>query len=165
MVRAHANALYPILSDPALHTFTGGSPPRSEASLAEVYVRRESRRSPDGDELWLNWLIQERELGTAIGYAQATISFGQTLVAWVIGGSWQRRGYGSEAAQGLVAWLDILEAPEIRACVHPCHIASQKVAHRAGLRSASQFLDGEEVWIVNRKNTVPSQNGPSKDSR
>jgi RimJ/RimL family protein N-acetyltransferase len=105
MVKAHANALYPILSDPALHTFTGDSPPRSEAALAEVYARRESRRSPDGDELWLNWLIQERELGIAVGYAQATISLRQTLVAWVIAGPWQRRGYGSKAAQGLMAWL------------------------------------------------------------
>ena len=147
MVRADAETLYPILFDPALYTFTGGSPPASQASLAEIYARRESRRSPDGDELWLNWLIQEREPGAAIGYAQATISTQQTLIAWVIGVPWQRRGYASEAAQGLVAWLDILGVPQIRACVHPGHTASQKVAYRAGLRLASQSIDGEEVWI------------------
>jgi RimJ/RimL family protein N-acetyltransferase len=68
------------------------------------------------------------------------------LVAWVIGASWQGRGYGSEAAQALVAWLELAKVPKIRARVHPQHIASQQVARRAGLRPTAQFLDGEEVW-------------------
>ena len=147
LVSSHAEILYPILSDPSLHTFTGGAPPRSQAHLAAIYARRENRRSPDGDELWLNWLVRERAQGVGVGYAQATISSRHSLVAWVIGGSWQRRGYASEVARGLVAWLETLHMPEVRAHVHPLHIASQKVAQRAGLRRTSQLVDdGEEVW-------------------
>src|SRR5258708_32631989 len=85
MVRADAETLYPILFDPALYTFTGGSPPASQASLAVIYARRESPRSPYGDEPWLNWLIQEREPSAAIGYAHAAISTHHTLIALAIG--------------------------------------------------------------------------------
>lgn len=148
MVRADADALYPILSDPSLYVFTVDSPPPSAAALSEVLARREGRRSPAGDEVWLNWVIRERAEGVAIGYVQATMSPLHTYVAWVVGTVWQRHGYASEAAAALVAWLERLGAPAVRACVHPRHVASQKVAHRAGLRLTSEAREGEDVWAV-----------------
>ena len=145
--RAHAKALYPILSDMAIYEFMGGSPPSSEESLAEEYARSESRHSPDGRELWLNWLIRERECGAAIGYAQATVASAHTHVAWVIGPRWQGRGYASEAARGVISWLIHLGATEIRAHIPPGHVASQRVALHAGLRRTGQVCEGEDVWL------------------
>jgi RimJ/RimL family protein N-acetyltransferase len=116
-------------------------------SLAELYGWRESRRSPDGREVWLNWIVRRRDSREAVGYAQATVHPSHAYVAWVIGTSWQGRGYASESAGRLVRWLRSVGVHEIRACVNPAHAASGTVALRAGLRRTAVVQDGEEVWI------------------
>lgn len=146
MSSAHAGIMFPILSDQKLYKFTGGSPPASEESLAGIYASRESRRSPDGHELWLNWLIWQTERGEAVGYTQATVHSTHAFVAWVVGTQHQGLGYASEAATALVKWLEVLGVAEIRACVNPANTASQQVAQNAGLRETSGFIDGEQVW-------------------
>jgi RimJ/RimL family protein N-acetyltransferase len=146
LCRVHAAAMFPLLSDPRLYEFTGGSPPASVEALAETYAFRELRRSPDGTELWLNWLIQEIVGGAALGYTQATVHPTHAYVAWVVGTRWQGRGYASEAAAALVRWLTALGVPDVRACVNPAHTASRRVAQNAGLRMTQDFIDGEEVW-------------------
>src|SRR4029077_4227566 len=105
MRRVHAAVMFPILSDASLYEFTGGEPPSSVEALAEVYACRESRRSPDGSQLWLNWLIRQRELGDVVGYTQATVLPTHAYVAWLVGTQWQGLGYASEAASCLVNWL------------------------------------------------------------
>jgi RimJ/RimL family protein N-acetyltransferase len=146
MRSVHAAIMFPILSDVRLYEFTGGSPPSSEESLAELYAALESRRSPDGNELWLNWLIWRLDRGEGVGYTQATVHPTHAYVAWVVGTRWQGLGYASEAAAALVRWLGALGVAEIRACVNPAHAASRRVAHNAGLRLTSDFVGGEEVW-------------------
>ena len=146
MLRMHAGEMFPLLDDPALHEFTGGNPPASELALAELYAFREARRSPDEAELWLNWLVRDRIAGTAVGYVQASISDGESSVAWVIATRSQGRGFATEAATALIGWLRSHGAPPAIACVHPDHAASQKVASGAGLRRTDRVEDGEEVW-------------------
>jgi RimJ/RimL family protein N-acetyltransferase len=146
LTREHAPRLFPVLSDPDLHRFTGGDPPASPESLAERYSRLESRRSGDGSELWLNWVLLRNEDAAAIGYVQASVGAAVADIAWVIGTKWQEQGYASEAAGALVSWLRAHHAPPIRACVHPGHAASRRVAERAGLRLTAEIVDGEEVW-------------------
>lgn len=144
--RTHATILFPVLTDDALYTFTGGTAPSSEAALAERYAPLETRRSPDGNELWLNWLIWQVEEDEGVGFTQATVLPTHAYVAWVVGTRWQGRGYASEAASALVEHLRTLGVPEIRACVHPSHVASRRVAQNAGLRATPDVIDGEEVW-------------------
>jgi RimJ/RimL family protein N-acetyltransferase len=144
--RLDAQALYPVLADPALYQFTGGEPPASESELADILQRREARRSPAGDEVWLNWVAHEAILANAVGYVQATISSMSTRLAWVVGSRWQRRGFASEMARAVVEWLEERGAPDIEACVHPDHVASEKVAVRAGLRPTGKHHDGEQLW-------------------
>lgn len=145
--RAHAEILFPILSNVGLYAFTGGSPPASVEALSETYAFLESRRSPDGEQLWFNWLIWETERGEGIGFTQATIHSTYAYVAWVVGARWQRLGYASEAAAALVRWLTALGLPEVRACVNPQHAASRRVAGHAGMSVTSDMIDGEEVWV------------------
>lgn len=146
--RLHAAILYPILQDERLYEFTGGTPPPSVDALAETYAYREARRSPDGGELWLNWLIRHRERGEGIGTTQATVHPTHASVAWIVGTRWQGRGYASEAAAALVEWLIARGVRDIRACVHPDHVASQRVAANAGLRRTEERIDGEDVWVL-----------------
>ncbi|MFT4542687.1 MAG: RimJ/RimL family protein N-acetyltransferase [Planctomycetota bacterium] len=148
LLRTHAATLFPILSAAELYEFTGGSPPETVEALSEVYGSRQSRRSPDGNQLWLNWLVRVTKGGHGIGYTQATVHPTHAYVAWVIGTQWQGLGYASESAAGLVQMLGRLGVAEIRACVHPSHKASRRVAEKAGLCLINDRVDGEEVWAM-----------------
>ena len=56
------------------------------------------------------------------------------------------RGYATEAARGVVAWLIAGGVGSIVAHVHPDHTASAAVAERAGLAPTDRFVDGERAW-------------------
>ena len=50
-----------------------GAPPTIADDLRERIRVQEGRRSPEGDELWLNWTLRLRSSGQAIGYVQAGV--------------------------------------------------------------------------------------------
>ena len=144
----HAKAMYPILLDRELYSFTGGQPPESEMALVTRYGLLESRKSPDESELWLNWILILEDSDVPIGYVQATLSKAYAEIAWVIGLNWQGEGYASEAAIALVGWLKGEGVNDIRCCINPEHLASQAVARNAGLKKSNLLEDNEEVWML-----------------
>ena len=147
----HAAELAPVLADVALHEFTGGAP-LDAAALAERYARLAARRSPDGRQLWGNWVMRVRDTGLAVGTVQVTLpaggpAAGPAEVGWVVGVRAQGRGYAKDAARGLVAMLR--EAGwTVAAYIHPAHLASQRVARAAGLSPAGEARDGEVRWVT-----------------
>lgn len=147
---AHATELAPLLDDTFLHQFTGGAP-LSATALADRYGRLAARRSPDGDQLWGNWVIRVRATATAAGTVQVTLpaagcSVAPAEVAWVVVRAAQGRGYAKEAASSVVAMLQ--EAGWAAAAhIHPGHLASQRVARAAGLSPTTDVRDGEVRWI------------------
>ncbi|MFG3246290.1 GNAT family N-acetyltransferase [Streptomyces sp. NPDC048187] len=144
----HADEMATVLSDPALHTFTGGAPETTQAVRARY--ERWAAGSPDPAELWCNWVIQLRDATCLTGTLQATITAGDggatAEIAWVVGTPWQRRGIATEAAQGLVAWLRKHPVHTVIAHIHPDHEASAAVATAAGLAPTDQWHDGEVRW-------------------
>jgi hypothetical protein len=60
---SHAEGMFYGLNDASSYDFTPDIPPLDVAALAERYKRLESRRSPDGQEVWLNWVIAVEGLG------------------------------------------------------------------------------------------------------
>ena len=62
-----ADDLFPLLEDPALGRFTGETPPADVETVRVGFAGWEARRSPDGTELWLNWVIRRREDARALG--------------------------------------------------------------------------------------------------
>jgi predicted DNA-binding protein (MmcQ/YjbR family)/RimJ/RimL family protein N-acetyltransferase len=149
LTATHAAELAPLLDDPALHEFTGGAP-LSEAALAARYARLAVRRSPDGKQIWGNWVIRIRATGAAAGTVQATLpaggpAAGPAEVAWVVVRAAQGHGYAKEAARSLVAVLR-QEGWTVIAHIHPGHVASQQVARAAGLSPTTHVRDGETRW-------------------
>jgi RimJ/RimL family protein N-acetyltransferase len=146
---AHAAELAPLLDDTSLHEFTGGAP-LSAAALTARFARLAVRRSPDGGQLWGNWVLRVRATGAVAGMVQATLpaggpQAGPAEVAWVVVRAGQGRGYAKEAARSLVAVLQ--EAGwTVVAHIHPGHLASQRVAHAAGLSPTTDIRDGEVRW-------------------
>src|SRR5882672_11356745 len=72
LTAGHAEALFALLSDAALYTYLPGEPPVSVEALRERYRRLEARRSPDGSELWLNWVGRQHN-GAYVGLVEATV--------------------------------------------------------------------------------------------
>ena len=143
----HAAEMAVVLGDPALHTFIGGTPETPEGLLAR-YERLVAGPS-DPTVSWLNWVVSLRAEGRLTGYVQATVSpdaLGSAAeIAWVIGTSWQGRGIATEAARGLVGWLDDT-VDLIVAHVHPDHAASAAVAAACGLARTEDVVEGEIRW-------------------
>ena len=150
MVQGDAGELFNLLREPAIHRFTGSAPPASANDLQEKIRRWERRQSPAKDELWLNWTLRLKSNRLAVGFIQATVSEGRADLAWVIGVPLQGHGYATEASCRVAAWFrDAYDAAELRASIHPDHIASQRVATHLGLRPSGEFTDeGEELWVA-----------------
>jgi RimJ/RimL family protein N-acetyltransferase len=150
LLATHAAELAPVLDDPALHEFTGGTP-LDTAALTARYTRLTARRAPDGGQHWGNWVIRVRETGQAVGTMQATLpaggpAAGLAEVAWVLARAAQGRGYATEAASSLVGRL-AADGWTVLAHIHPGHLASQRVAAAAGLSRTSAMHNGEFCWI------------------
>ncbi|MFE5756549.1 GNAT family N-acetyltransferase [Streptomyces massasporeus] len=144
----HAEEMAAVLSDPALHTFIGGTPDTPQ-ELRSRYQRM-TAGSPDPAVSWLNWVIRLRETSSPTGTVQATVGpSGPGLiaeVAWVVGTAWQGRGIAGEAARGLVDWLGRQHVQGVIAHIHPEHRASAAVATTAGLTPTDERREGEIRW-------------------
>lgn len=69
---AHAAEMFGHLCDPGHYRFIPQNPPASVEVVQQRYARLESCRSPNGEQLWLNWAIRVSS-GEAAGLIQATI--------------------------------------------------------------------------------------------
>ncbi|MEV0380573.1 GNAT family N-acetyltransferase [Nonomuraea sp. NPDC050643] len=136
----HADEMAAVLSDPGLHTYTGGAP------LTRLELRARYERLVAGPPGWRNWVVWLREEECLVGYVQATIDGRTAEVGWVIGTPWQGRGLASASAKTLVDWLMKREIDTVVAHIHPDHAASAAVAAAAGLRPTDRWQDGEVRW-------------------
>lgn len=101
---AHADEMFAVLCDPAIYEYEHEPPPSVEW-LRTRFARLESRRSADGSEGWLNWVIRlpSSEL---IGYVQATLrADGSAAIAYVLGSRFWGRGLARAAVEAMIAEL------------------------------------------------------------
>ena len=95
-----AEEMVDVLADETLHEYIDGHPLTFDELRARY--RELAAGSSRPDEIWLNWIVRRRSDARAVGTVQATITGDDAMrtafVAWVIGVSWQRNGYASEAA-------------------------------------------------------------------
>jgi len=101
---AHAEAMFAVLSDPAIYEYEN-EPPASLAWLRERFARLESRRSADGSQRWLNWVIRLPDSQLA-GYVQATVyPDGHAAVAYELARAYWGRGIARRAVEAMIAEL------------------------------------------------------------
>lgn len=130
----HAEKLFDGLQDPSLYAFIDDEPPPSLDWLRARYERLATRRSPDGRERWLNWAIRIHRTGDYAGYVQATVrQDGTALLGYVLFGTAQGRGYGTEAVEATLRHLAAHErVAEARASVDPENAKSIALLERLG---------------------------------
>ena len=144
----HAEEMAPLLDDPRLYAFTGGSP-RTLEELRAGYEEHLSGRTADGGR-WLNWVMRRREDSLVAGGLEATLTaHGDEFVvelAWIVASQYQGRGYAREAAAAMVTWLRQQGTPALFADIHRDHEASMAVARTLGLYRGQAVSDEDIRW-------------------
>jgi RimJ/RimL family protein N-acetyltransferase len=103
-VAGHADEMFAVLSDPAIYEYENAPPPSVEW-LRERYRRLETRRSADGHEQWLNWVIRVPGAGL-IGYVQATVHHdGRAAIAYELASRSWGRGLARAAVEAMIGEL------------------------------------------------------------
>lgn len=103
-VAAHAEEMFVVLSDPAIYEYENVPPPSLEW-LRTRYAKLETRRSADGREQWLNWVIRLRG-SELIGYVQATVrEDGNAMIAYELASAYWGRGLARQAVVAMIAEL------------------------------------------------------------
>jgi RimJ/RimL family protein N-acetyltransferase len=102
----------------------------------------ESRRSPDGSERWLNWIVLDDE---PAAWVQATIRGDAALVAYAVLPARRGEGVATEAVVAVTSWLHE-QHPVVEAHIADDNLASQAVARRAGFVRTDRTSGGEAVW-------------------
>lgn len=132
----HAGELFDVLKSPMLYEFIDERPPQSVEALLQRYETLESRRSPDGNQLWLNWVVREPRERRAIGYVQATVEGRKAHVGYVIGKSHWGKGFGTAAVAWLIAQLGSIGVDQIVATVEDRNERSIRLLEKLGFLQA-----------------------------
>ncbi|WP_425147285.1 GNAT family N-acetyltransferase [Deinococcus sp.] len=144
-VAAHAPAMLAVLADPRVHSYLPSNPPTDPEALRGRYERLESRRSPDGSELWLNWTVFRDS--AALGTVQATVHPAEHLadVAYVFAPAAWGQGYASEAMQAVLEHLRATLGVQLfRASIDTRNVASQRLAERLGFVRVAEVKAADE---------------------
>ena len=140
---AHATEMFAVLSDPAIYAYEN-EPPPSIAWLRARFERLETRRSGDGREQWLNWVIRlpSSEL---IGYVQATVRpNGNAAIAYVLSSSHWGRGLARCAAEAMIRELiDHYKVIALTAVAKRENLRSVRLLERLGFSLAEAELHGQ----------------------
>ena len=102
---AHAEAMFEVVSDPEIYRYLDYPPPPSIEHVRNVYSQLETRKSPDGAETWLNWVVSPRG-HSPVGYVQATVlPSGGAWVAYALSSRYWGRGYAHAATRAMLRHL------------------------------------------------------------
>lgn len=141
----HASEMFAVLSDPEIYRFEN-EPPVSLEWLHERFTKLETRRSADGSEAWLNWVLRLRS-GGPIGYVQATVDAqGRALIAYVLASPHWGQGLAREAVQAMQAELAAAwQVRRLLAVFKRGNLRSRRLLERLGFDagSAAQRLQFE----------------------
>jgi ribosomal-protein-alanine N-acetyltransferase len=132
LTRAHAPRVFPSLSDPALYTLIPEDPPATLAALEARYEKLAGRRSPDGKDLWLNWVACHG--AEPVGLVEATLYEDRhAYLAYFVFRRFWRTGFAREACTRVIsALMDDWKATRIVAEMDTRNEASWRLAESLG---------------------------------
>lgn len=139
-----ADDLAGLLEEPQLREWLRAN---DVGELRARFAVWESRRSPDDDESWLNWVVRDRLDGRALGWVQATVLGDSASVAYALLPAERGLGVASDAVRALVRWLhDQLGVTTVTAEIDDANAASARVAVAAGFERTIRHVGDEVVW-------------------
>jgi len=145
--------MFALLSDPRIYEFENEPPPSLEW-LRTRFEKLESRRSADGRERWLNWVVRLPDSRLA-GYVQATIHAGDSAsIAYVLASAYWGRGLGADAVAAMISELSAnYGVRHLNAVLERANVRSTRLLGRLGFtiaspqRHAQQQVPDDEVLM------------------
>ena len=168
---AHAERVFSSLQDPAIYTYLPDDPPTAGV-LQKRYDYWEKGRSPDGKELWLNWVGFLRDSMTPVGTFQATLPKGKAgAFAYVVFPLFWRQGYAREMAACVITHLfEAHRIPSLYAEIDTRNTGSIRLVESLGLTriatiQGADFFKGassdEYTYSVSREDWPVGQSAGS----
>jgi len=153
---AHAEAMFDVLGDPAIYAYEN-APPASLEWLRRRFAALEARRSPDGREQWLNWVLRQRS-GELIGYVQATVGAdGRAFIAYELASAHWGRGLAREAVEAMVDELASHYGVHTLAAVFKrANTRSRRLLERLGFTSAATPAEAADEDMMQRTLARPA---------
>jgi ribosomal-protein-alanine N-acetyltransferase len=153
LLASHADAMFELLSDQAIYQYLDYAPPASAEYLRGVYARLEARRSPDGSEAWLNWVIRPRDQ-PLVGYVQATVAHNRSAhVAYVLASKYWGHGYAQLAVAAMLEHL--ASTYDVGRCLATVEVENQRsirLLERLGFHPvAAHDLHGHQLSTTERR--------------
>ena len=166
---AHAERIFSSLQNPAIYTYLPDDPPKANA-LQKRYEFLEKGMSPDGEEMWLNWVAFLRDSMTPVGTFQATLPSGKAgAFAYVVFPSFWRQGYAQEMARCVISHLfRTYDQPSLYAEIDTRNLSSIRLVESLGLTriattQGADFFKGtpsdEYTYSVAREDWLALQHG------
>ena len=142
-VISHAEEMFEVLSDPAIYEYEN-EPPRSLEWLRERFRKLETRRSADGTQHWLNWVIRVPGTGL-VGYVQATVyPDGRAAIAYELASRYWSRGFATAAVLAMIPELARNHGVRrLTAVFKQANHRSQRLLERLGFAVAPSALPAE----------------------
>ncbi|WP_431048526.1 GNAT family N-acetyltransferase [Roseateles sp. L2-2] len=137
----HAEEMHAVLADPSIYEFLDEDEPPTLEWLRSAYERRAKGESPEGDELWFNWMIR-RDDGRLIGYVQATVESPEVCwIAYVLTAEGRGQGHATRAVTAMVDYLHRAhDVPRLLASVDAANARSIALLVRLGFAEADADL-------------------------
>ena len=113
---------------------------------------RDRLRAEPAELGWWTWLVvsrSTREAVGSVGLGGKPDGKGAVLMGYSIYPSFEGRGYATEAARALAAWvLDQADVASVRATIPPRHAPSLRVAVKLGMRQVGAAHDDEAGEVL-----------------
>ena len=114
--------------------------------MRDRFTRLETRRSGDGTERWLNWIVRIAS-GEAVGYVQASVEpDGRAFIAYVFASRWWGQGLAQEAVRAMMDELrGAYDARHFVAVFKQRNARSRALLMRLGFQPAAvPDIEGDE---------------------
>ena len=145
---ADAEDLFEVYHDPKVMTFME-TPPHS--NISETQTKIIQMRAPET----CYWSICLKETGQVIGNIGYLGNIGVPGMGYILGASWWRKGYMSEAVQAVLEYgFTHLGLSQVELWINQDNIASQRLAQKSGFIRRGQFRlkyehlpESHEMWV------------------
>ena len=144
ILESHGEELWELFRDPELHHFVPFEPLSLEKQK-ERCARWAKRRSPDGTELWLNWVGRDKQSQKVAAHFQAGVKAdGTASIGYLVSRDFQRKGIATEGLIAVFKYLrEGLAVKEVRAWSDTRNHASHRLAEKLGLVQVQVIKDAD----------------------
>lgn len=142
----HAHGMYAGLCIEDDYKFIPSEPPKTLGELESRYERVSQRYSADKKEIWLNWVIIDRESGQYLGYVQSTVMIdkGWAYIAYHVFSQYQKKGVAKQCVSMLVDFLfNNYKLSHVDALIDTRNIASIGLVESLELKKINELKNAD----------------------